>query len=425
MNTFERLARALSPRYRLEQPIDCGLAAQVYLADDTVCTRRVAIKVLRREMAASTNDDRFRAEIRVAAQLQHPNIVAVYGSGEIDGLPFYVMPYIDGESLRARLNRMRRLSIDEALCIAADIARALRFAHRRHVLHRDIKPENIMLRDGRAILLDFGIALSLDGTVMPRRTSPGMAVGTCEYMSPEQVAGERTIDGRSDIYSLACVIYEMLCGRPPFIGVPSAVMNGHRTARPRALVARCPDIPRPISRVLARALAKAPAARFGTPAEFLAALRDASLGQRPERPRVAVLPFASTHPGNAMGELSDLLTERVVYALTDIGVEVAARSALPSAHRKMHVSSVGRHLQADALLFANVRGADAVTELAGTLLRATDGRRLWSGCFSGRERECVSVASELAAQLARAVGASEALAMDLPVSNDAVTTATA
>src|SRR5262245_33802633 len=272
---FEHLANALSPRYRLERQIDHGIAARVYLAEDTLRSRRVAVKILRPEMLASINADRFQAEINVSAQLPHPNIVRVYESGEIEGRPYYVMPYIEGESLRTRLSRVKRLSISETLRIVEDIARALEFAHRRKVVHRDIKPENVMLRGERAILLDFGIALALE-TPFPRRTSPGMTIGTIEYMSPEQIVGEVPIDGRSDIYSLACVTYEMLCGRPPFMGTPIAIMNRHITSEPRLLAAMCPDLPRSIVDVLVHALSKFPHERFATASDFVVALRNAA-----------------------------------------------------------------------------------------------------------------------------------------------------
>jgi eukaryotic-like serine/threonine-protein kinase len=229
------LADALCPRYALERRLQSGVAAHVFVAEDRVRGRRVAVKILREEMSATIDAERFLAEIRICAQLQHPNIVPVYDSGRVPtpaqgapggqdgGVPYFVMPYVDGETLRARLTREGRLPLDEALRIAEDVACALHFAHRRQVVHRDIKPENIMLCGGRALLLDFGIALALDAVDDPRRTLPGLTIGTVEYMSPEQAAGESPVDGRSDIYSLACVVYEMLCGRPEFSGSRAAV----------------------------------------------------------------------------------------------------------------------------------------------------------------------------------------------------------
>ena len=403
--TFDRLAKVLSPRYRFKETIDTGGGATVYLAEDTLYQRRVAVKLLRSELAASVTVDRFNAEIRVAAHLEHPNIVPVYTSGAIDGLPYYVMPFIEGGSLRVRLRRVKRLSIGDALRITEDIARALDFAHRHQVVHRDIKPENVMMHGRRAMLVDFGIALSLVDTEAPRRTSPGMRVGTAEYMSPEQATGEPAIDGRSDIYSLACVTYEMLCGRPPFTGSAMAVMNGHATAEPRALAAHCPDVPRAISDVLARALVKTPGERFATAGEFAAAIRRASADHRPECPRVAVLSFVHTRGTTSPDTFNDRITEQVVYALTDLGgLEVATRSTIMRADGKLHVSKIAQELEADALLFGHVREAGATVHVTGTLLSATNGSHLWSGSFSGRQSDRVSLFSELAAQLARAVG---------------------
>jgi eukaryotic-like serine/threonine-protein kinase len=290
IDEIEHLANAVSPRYHLEKRIEYGHVAQVYLACDRLRGGRVVVKVLRPELVDSVDEHRFRAEISVSAQLQHPNIVSLCDSGEIDGRPYYVMPFIEGESLRARISRVKQFSVADALRVIEDIARALDFAHRRHVVHRDIKPENVMLRGERAILLDFGIALAL-GTTNPRLTSPGMTLGTAEYMSPEQAAGEAEIDGRSDIYSLACVAYEMLCGNPPFMGPHIAVLNRHITVEPRALAVVWPEAPQAISCVLARALSKAPSERFATASELVVALRRASQDSKPRLVRIAALSF--------------------------------------------------------------------------------------------------------------------------------------
>ena len=265
---FASIADSLSLRYRFERTLQSGIAAHVYLAEDRTLGRRVAVKVLRDEMAATVNAERFMAEIRVCAQLRHPNIVPVHESGEVGGLPYFVMPFIDGETLRARLARAGRLSLAETLRITEDVARALDFAHRHHIVHRDIKPENVMLYRGRALVLDFGIALAMDAVDASRRTIPGLTLGTLHYMSPEQAAGESPVDGRSDIYSLACVVYEMLSGRPPFIGSPMTLIHRHLMAKPRPLSAVCRGMPAKIGCVLSRALVKTPHARYDTAASF-------------------------------------------------------------------------------------------------------------------------------------------------------------
>jgi serine/threonine-protein kinase len=400
IDEIEQLANALSPRFHIEHRLERGLVAQVYLAHDRLRGGRVVVKVLRRELVDSMDEDRFRGEINVSAQLQHPNIVPVYDSGEIDGRPYYVMPFIEGESLRSRISRVKQFSVPEALRIIEDIARALDFAHRRQVVHRDIKPENVMLRGERAILLDFGIALD---TTIPRRTSPGMTLGTVEYMSPEQAAGESQIDGRSDIYSLACVAYEMLCGNPPFMGSAIAVLNRHITTEPRALATMCPDVPQTISCVLARALSKLPSERFATASELLAALRRAARNARPRAPRIAVLSFVHVGGRATVDAFSDRITEDVIYALTDVGgIEVSAGSTSSFGETELHISRVARHLDADALVFATVRERTGAVQLAVTVLRA-NGSHLWSRTYTARERELAYVVSELAAQLAQAV----------------------
>ena len=402
IDEIEHLAKALSPRYQLKQRLERGLVAHVYLANDRLRGGRVVVKLLRRELVDSVDEDRFRAEISVSAQLQHPNIIPVVDSGEIDGRPYYVMPFMEGESLRARISRVKQFSLPEALRIIEDIARALDFAHRRQVVHRDIKPENVMLRGERAILLDFGIALALDTTI-PRRTSPGMTLGTVEYMSPEQAAGESEIDGRSDIYSLACVAYEMLCGNPPFMGSAIAVLNRHITMEPRALAAMCPETPQAISCVLARALSKAPSERFATASELLVALRRAARDARPHAPRIAVLSFVHVGGRATVDAFSDRITEDLIYALTDAGgIEVSAGSTSSLGETELHISRVARHLDADALVFATVRERSDAVQLAVTVLRA-NGSHLWSRTYTAREREVAYVVTELATQLARAV----------------------
>ena len=271
---FDRLARSLSAIYRLKSILGSGGAAHVYVADELKTGRRVAIKVLREEQLTTVSTDRFLAEINIAAQLQHPNIVPLCGSGTADGLPYYVMPFIEGQSLRARLNRVGRLALDEVLQICAEVSAALDYAHRLRVVHRDIKPENVLLHSGRASVLDFGIALALDAIAPPRRTIPGSVLGTPEYMSPEQAQSGMPIDGRSDVYSLACAAYEMISGHPPFTGPPNIVLARQLSAEPLPLCCRFPSVPHGLTAAVARALAKSPAHRFATTGAFVAAMRD-------------------------------------------------------------------------------------------------------------------------------------------------------
>src|SRR6185437_12914272 len=213
-----RLQTALAGRYQLERELGAGGMATVYLAQDIRHTRQVAVKVLRPELAAVIGAERFLGEIKLTANLQHPHILPLFDSGEADSFLFYVMPFVEGETLRRRLDREKQLPVPDALRIATEVASALDYAHRHGVVHRDIKPENILLHDGQAMVADFGIALAASKAGGDRMTETGMSLGTPHYMSPEQAMGEREITGRSDVYALGVVTYEMLTGDPPFTG---------------------------------------------------------------------------------------------------------------------------------------------------------------------------------------------------------------
>src|SRR2546429_3763323 len=215
----DRFCAALADHYAIERELGHGGMAIVYLARDVKHDRPVALKVLRPELAASVGAERFLREIQVRAHLTHPNILPLLDSGRADDLLYYVTPYVEGESLRSRLDRERQLPVAEAVRLAASVAGALDYAHRHQIVHRDIKPENILLEDGQAVVADFGIARALHAAENAKLTETGVAVGTVAYMSPEQATGEE-FDGRSDIYSLGCVLYEMLAGEPPFTGPP-------------------------------------------------------------------------------------------------------------------------------------------------------------------------------------------------------------
>ncbi|HYW49113.1 MAG TPA: serine/threonine-protein kinase, partial [Gemmatimonadaceae bacterium] len=214
----QRMTSALADRYDVEGELGVGGMATVYRAVDRKHERDVAIKVLHPDLGAALGAERFLAEIRTTARLQHPHILPLLDSGDADGLLYYVMPLVTGETLRARLERERQLPLDEALSIACEVGDALGYAHRLGVIHRDIKPENILLRDGHALVADFGIALAVQTAGGSRMTQTGLSLGTPQYMSPEQAMGERTIDQRSDLYALAAVTYEMIVGEPPFTG---------------------------------------------------------------------------------------------------------------------------------------------------------------------------------------------------------------
>jgi TolB-like protein/tetratricopeptide (TPR) repeat protein len=273
----ERLLDVLNGRYRIERELGRGGMATVYLADDIRHERQVAVKVLRPEIALALGAQRFLTEIRLTAQLQHPHILPLHDSGEADGRLFYVMPYVEGESLRGRLEREKQLPIPEAVRIACEIAGALDTAHRRGVVHRDIKPENILLRDGAALVADFGIALAVSA-VAPRVTQPGLALGTPQYMSPEQAIGDGTVDARADIYALGTVLYEMIAGEAPYTGTSGTAIIAKRSAMPPpSLRIHRPMVPAPIEAAVTRALSREPVDRYQTAVAFADGLRQALL----------------------------------------------------------------------------------------------------------------------------------------------------
>ena len=278
IQTHPHLTEALGDRYRLERELGHGGMAVVYLAEDLRHHRRVAVKVLRADLARSIGAERFLREIEIAAGLSHPNIVPLFDSGDAgDDVLYYVMPYVEGESLRARIERDRQLPVDDALRIARQVAEALAYAHARGVVHRDIKPENILLHQGVPIVADFGIARAIDTAAGERLTETGIALGTPAYMSPEQAAAEREVDERSDIYSLGCVLYEMLAGEPPFTGPTAQAVLARKLLEPlpRLRVIR-PELPQVVDDIGTRALARVPADRYATAAEFAAALDSAT-----------------------------------------------------------------------------------------------------------------------------------------------------
>jgi len=279
-DALPRLREALAGRYRIEGDAGGGTPllgqggmATVYLAHDVKHDRKVALKVLRPELAAVLGAERFLQEIKTTANLQHPHILPLHDSGEVDGTVFYVMPYVEGESLRDRLAREKQLPVDEAVRIAREVASALDYAHRHGVIHRDIKPENILLHDGQALVADFGIALAASSVGGSRMTETGMSLGTPHYMSPEQAMGEREITVRSDVYALGCVLYEMLTGEPPFTGpTAQAIVAKVMTAEPAGLTAQRKTVPPYVDAAVLTALEKLPADRFASAAEFGAAL---------------------------------------------------------------------------------------------------------------------------------------------------------
>ncbi|MFB3112438.1 MAG: serine/threonine-protein kinase, partial [Gemmatimonadales bacterium] len=270
---LDRLKTALADRYAIERELGAGGMATVYLAEDLKHHRPVAVKVLRPELAAVLGGERFLREIEVTANLHHPHILPLYDSGEADGFLYYVMPYVEGESLRDRLNREKQLPVEDAVKIVSEVADALNSAHKHDVIHRDIKPENILLEEGHAVVADFGIARAIHAAGGEKLTETGVSIGTPQYMSPEQAAGTSDLDGRSDVYGLGCVLYEMLAGEPPFTGpTVESIVHQHITVEAPPITNLRPAVPAEIAGTIARALAKAPADRFSPAAQFAGAL---------------------------------------------------------------------------------------------------------------------------------------------------------
>ncbi|UCC24143.1 MAG: serine/threonine protein kinase, partial [Gemmatimonadales bacterium] len=270
---IDHLNAALEGRYRVECELGQGGMATVYLANDLRHERKVALKVLKPELAAVVGAERFLAEIKTTANLQHPHILPLFDSGQVEGSVFYVMPYVEGESLRERLDRERQLPVGEAVRLATEVAGALTYAHRQGIIHRDIKPENILLHHGQALVADFGIALAANSLAASRMTETGLSLGTPHYMSPEQAMGEREIDGRTDVYALGCVVYEMLAGEPPFTG-PSAQSIAAKvlTSEAKSLRTLRTTVPVHVDAAVLMALQKLAADRFGDAHDFAEAL---------------------------------------------------------------------------------------------------------------------------------------------------------
>ena len=422
MDQLARLQAALTGRYTIEHELGRGGMATVYLAQDLKHGRPIALKVLRPELAAALGPGRFLREIEIAARLTHPNILPLHDSGDAGGLLYYVMPYVDGESLRSHLAREGPLPLDRALEIAREVASALGYAHEHGVVHRDIKPENVLLESGHAVVADFGVARAVWELAGDRLTETGIAVGSPAYMSPEQAGAEERLDGRSDIYALGCVLYEMLVGEPPFTGpTPRAVAAKHlRQSVPSARITR-PGVPAAVDRVIRTALAKVPADRFSDAAHFAAALA-ACAGQPGRRlaPRrwtgvvvaaaltvaagrwawarwsgspslpvpaarldpthVAVLYFEDLSEGRTLRHVAGGLTEDLIDQLGQVDALRVISSSGVAAYRERSVplDSIARTLGVGTIVTGSVgRSADRL-RVAVRLIDAANGNQLRS-----------------------------------------------
>ena len=453
------LQNILSDRYRIERELGRGGMATVYLAEDLKHHRSVAIKVLDPELAAAIGAERFLREIEIAARLNHPQILPLHDSGAAEGLLYYVMPYVEGESLRERLRREKQLPLDDALRITRELADALDYAHGQGVVHRDIKPENILISRGHAVVADFGIARAIRAAGGTKLTETGLMLGTPLYMSPEQAIGGGELDGRSDQYSLACVLYEMLAGQPPFTGpTGESLVHQHLSVEPRSVSDLRPTVPAGIARTVGRALAKTPADRFGTLAAFAEALahresaavtaaapaplppparrrwRLALLGgtavvvaagallmlrpgrqapapapARPvhERSEIAVLPFQNLsaegpHAYFAGGLHDELLTQLAKVAALKV---ISRTSVMGYQDTSKPLKAIATELGVGSVVEGSVQVVGGRLRVTVQLIDAATDEHLWAERYDRTLDDAFAIQSEVAQQIVAAVGA--------------------
>ena len=395
----------LGDRYTIERVIGRGGMAVVHLAEERKHQRKVAIKVLRQDIGISVGAERFLREIGIAARLSHPHIVPLIDSGESKGLLYYISPFVSGGSLRERLQKEPRLPIDEAVRIATEVGTGLDYAHRNGFVHRDVKPENILFADDHALLADFGIAHVSAGAspdVEPI-TKSGIALGTPEYMSPEQAAGDSEVGSSTDIYALACVMYEMLAGQPPFRGKsPLATMAKHVTEKPKPLRSVRPEVPPALDHAILRALSKIPAQRYATVSDFLSALRQprtATLRAAPMAARsIAVLPFVNASPDPDNEYLSDGITDELIDAIAKVdGLRVASRTSVFALKGKpLDVRAIGALLDVSEVLEGTVRRSGQDLRITAQLTSTEEGSLVWSHRYDRRLDDVFAIQDEIA-----------------------------
>ncbi|HEX6576048.1 MAG TPA: protein kinase [Gemmatimonadaceae bacterium] len=394
---------ALSDRYEIERVLGRGGMAVVHLAEEKKHQRKVAIKVLREDIGATLGAERFLREIGIAARLSHPHLVPLIDSGQSSGLLYYVSPFVPGGSLRDRLDREKRIPVEDAVRIAVEVGNGLDYAHRNGFVHRDVKPENILFADGHALLADFGIAHVCKGPNSEPLTKGGIALGTPEYMSPEQASGADEIGVATDIYALGCVVYEMLAGTPPFRGNTSlAVMAKHVTERPKPLRTVRPEIPAHVEHAVAKALSKLPEQRFASVAEFTGALQQPQgvavrRGAAAMR-SIAVLPFVNASPDRDNEYLSDGITDELIDALAKVeGLRVASRTSVFALKGKpQDVRAIGALLDVSEVLEGTVRRSGQDLRITVQLTSTANGALVWSHRYDRRLDDVFAIQDEIA-----------------------------
>jgi serine/threonine protein kinase/Flp pilus assembly protein TadD len=408
------LEDAISGSYRIDRELGRGGMATVYLATDVRHNRKVALKVLHPELSNSIGPDRFLREIELAARLNHPHIVPLFDSGEAGGYLYYVMPVVEGETLRDKLLRDGQIPVDEALQLVRGIAAALDYAHRQNIVHRDIKPENVMLQDGEAVVMDFGIGKAVSIAATDTLTQTGMVVGTPAYVSPEQAAGESKIDGRSDQYSLACVLYEMLSGKKPFTGPTAQSVISKRFTDPvPSLRAVFDKAPQEVETALLKALSKDATDRFATTAEFARALVASHLSTPDGSPlqqgsgtkSIAVLPFTNMSADPEGDFFADGIADEIITALSKVkALRVVSRtSSFTFKGKNDDIREIGRKLQVGTILEGSIRKAGKRLRLNAQLVSTTDSSQLWAERYDRELEDVFAIQDEIAASIVAAL----------------------
>jgi serine/threonine protein kinase/Tfp pilus assembly protein PilF len=414
---LERLRDALSGSYTIDRELGRGGMATVYLAQDAKHDRLVALKVLHPDLAASLGPDRFLREIKLAARLNHPHILPLHDSGDAGGFLYYVMPYVEGESLRERLDREQHIGVDEAVHHGRAIASALDYAHRQGIVHRDIKPENVMLYEGEAMVMDFGIAKALSAAGSETLTQTGMMIGTPAYVSPEQAAGETNLDGKSDQYSLACVIYEMLTGERPFSGgTPQATMAKRFTEMPRTVRQIRSTVPESVEKAITRAMSIEASGRYATAAQFGQALASGSLitptdtASLPQTTvsaakSVAVLPFANLSADPENEYFTDGMADEIISALTKIqSLRVTSRtSSFVFKGKSEDIGEIGRKLKVSTVLEGSVRKMGNRLRITAQLVNVADSSNLWSEKYDREIEDIFAIQDDISQAIVKAL----------------------
>ena len=413
----DRLQTTLTGAYRVERELGGGGMSRVFLAEERALCRRVVVKVLSPDLAAGVNFERFKHEILLTAQLQHPHILPVFTTGETQGLPYYTMPFVEGESLRVHLMRAGAMPIAGAVSILRDVARALEFAHAKGVVHRDIKPDNILLAGNTATVSDFGIAKALLAshavTVSAPRTDLGIVIGTPLYMAPEQAAADAGLDHRVDLYALGCVAYEMIAGEPPFAGSVASLIRAHIVDVPPPIVTKRADVPEALAVLVERCLQKDPDDRPASAREILEVLdnlvsahtRGPGSMVETEVPMIAVLPFVVVTAGQETDHFADGLTDEVITDLSMIKTlrVISRQSAMRLKGSDKDLRTIARELGARYVLTGSIRRAGSSLRITAQLVDARTDAQLWADKFHGALEDVFEIQERLSRQIVDAL----------------------